>query len=67
MHAVGHLAAQDDLGEPGRRLRRRQREVLRQRGLDVGVDQKDAQPHVGQQRAEVGRERRLADAALWCW
>jgi hypothetical protein len=60
----GHLAADDDLGEPGRGLRWRQREVLRQRRLHVGVDQEHAQAHVGQQRAQVGGERRLADAPL---
>jgi hypothetical protein len=37
---------------------------LGQAGLDVRVDEQDAKAHVGDERADVRRQRRLADAAL---
>mmetsp|Transcript_59156 Transcript_59156/g.139388 ORF Transcript_59156/g.139388 Transcript_59156/m.139388 type:complete len:294 (+) Transcript_59156:28-909(+) len=41
-----------------------QREVARQRGLHVQVQQQHAQPGVGREAAQVGRRRGLAHAAL---
>ncbi|KAG0752373.1 hypothetical protein G6F24_013617 [Rhizopus arrhizus] len=41
-----------------------QREVARQRGLHVQVQQQHAQPGIGDEAAQVGRRRGLAHAAL---
>lgn len=38
--------------------------VLGEGGLDIGVDEEDARAHVGEQAAEGGGERGLADPAL---
>ena len=59
-----HLATDDDLGQSGHRGALDQGKVFGERRLDVRVDQQHAQAHVGQQRAQVGSERRLADATL---